>query len=79
MDHLAADGVQAPDGLTEAGLASEQPAACQRYDDSTFPFPVRMPSELMAGLIHSADERIPVDDVELGLDWLRHAARTVCA
>jgi acetylornithine deacetylase/succinyl-diaminopimelate desuccinylase-like protein len=38
-------------------------------------FPVRMPSELMAQLIHSADERIPVDDLELGLAWLRHAAR----
>src|SRR5438270_6519363 len=38
VDHLAGDGIQAPDGLTEAGLASEQPAACQRYDDSTFPF-----------------------------------------
>ena len=28
-------------------------------------------------LIHSADERIPVDDLELGVDWLRHAARSV--
>ena len=42
-------------------------------------FPVRMAPELMAQLIHSADERIPVDDLELGLQWLRHAARTLLA
>ena len=41
-------------------------------------FPARMPPELMAALIHSADERIPVDDLELGVDFVRHAARTVC-
>src|SRR5712671_8243743 len=34
VDHLAADGVPAPDGLTETGLAANQPAACQRYDDA---------------------------------------------
>jgi acetylornithine deacetylase/succinyl-diaminopimelate desuccinylase-like protein len=42
-------------------------------------FPARMPSELIAQLIHCADERTPVDDLELGLDWLRHAARTLLA
>jgi acetylornithine deacetylase/succinyl-diaminopimelate desuccinylase-like protein len=42
-------------------------------------FPMRaMPAELAAQVIHSADERVPVDDLELGLDWLRHAARAVC-
>ncbi|MBV8064884.1 MAG: M20/M25/M40 family metallo-hydrolase [Actinobacteria bacterium] len=41
-------------------------------------FPARtLPPEVAAALIHSADERIPVDDLELGLEWLRHAARTV--
>jgi acetylornithine deacetylase/succinyl-diaminopimelate desuccinylase-like protein len=40
-------------------------------------FPMRMPPELMAQLIHSADERVPIDDLELGLAWLRHAARTL--
>jgi len=40
-------------------------------------FPMRMAPELMAQLIHSADERIPIDDLELGLSWLRHAARTL--
>jgi acetylornithine deacetylase/succinyl-diaminopimelate desuccinylase-like protein len=43
-------------------------------------FPMRtMTAELASQLIHSADERIPVDDLELGLEWLRHAARAVCA
>jgi acetylornithine deacetylase/succinyl-diaminopimelate desuccinylase-like protein len=42
-------------------------------------FPARaMPPEVMAQLIHSADERVPVDDLELGVDWLRQAARAVC-
>jgi len=42
-------------------------------------FPARtMPAEVAAQLIHSADERIPVDDLELGLDWLRFVARAVC-
>jgi acetylornithine deacetylase/succinyl-diaminopimelate desuccinylase-like protein len=43
-------------------------------------FPARtMPPEVSSALIHSANERIPVDDLELGLEWVRHAARTVCA
>jgi acetylornithine deacetylase/succinyl-diaminopimelate desuccinylase-like protein len=38
-------------------------------------FPLRaMDPELAARLIHSADERAAVADVELGLDFLRHAA-----
>ncbi len=42
-------------------------------------FPYRaMAPEVAAQLIHSADERVPVDDLELGLDWLRFAARAVC-
>ena len=41
-------------------------------------FPARtMPPELAASLIHSADERVPVADLELGVDWLRHAARAL--
>jgi acetylornithine deacetylase/succinyl-diaminopimelate desuccinylase-like protein len=40
-------------------------------------FPTRMPVELTAQLVHSADERITVDDLELGLAWLRHAAHTL--
>jgi acetylornithine deacetylase/succinyl-diaminopimelate desuccinylase-like protein len=42
-------------------------------------FPARaMPAEQAALLIHSANERVPVDDLELGVAFLRHAARTVC-
>lgn len=38
-------------------------------------FPARvMEAETAARLIHSADERIPVEDLELGVDWFRHAA-----
>jgi acetylornithine deacetylase/succinyl-diaminopimelate desuccinylase-like protein len=41
-------------------------------------FPMRaMSSDLVARLIHSADERIPLDDLELGVEFLRHVAVTV--
>jgi acetylornithine deacetylase/succinyl-diaminopimelate desuccinylase-like protein len=41
-------------------------------------FPSRaMPAELAARLIHSADERIPVEDLELGVNFMRHAARAM--
>jgi acetylornithine deacetylase/succinyl-diaminopimelate desuccinylase-like protein len=41
-------------------------------------FPMRaMDSELAARLIHSADERAAIEDVELGLDFLRHAALAI--
>src|SRR6185312_8821678 len=43
-------------------------------------FPARaLDAETAARLIHSADERVPVADLELGLAWLLHAARAVCA
>jgi acetylornithine deacetylase/succinyl-diaminopimelate desuccinylase-like protein len=43
-------------------------------------FPSRaMESEVAARLIHSADERVPVPDLELGVRFLRDAAQTVCA
>ena len=39
-------------------------------------FPARaMEAEVAARLIHSADERVPVDDLELGVEFLRAAAR----
>jgi acetylornithine deacetylase/succinyl-diaminopimelate desuccinylase-like protein len=42
-------------------------------------FPARaMDAEVAARLIHSADERVPVDDLEVGVHFLRHAARAVC-
>ena len=41
-------------------------------------FPMRtMSAEVAARLIHSADERIPVDDVGLGVEFLRSVALTV--
>jgi acetylornithine deacetylase/succinyl-diaminopimelate desuccinylase-like protein len=41
-------------------------------------FPSRaMSPELAARLIHSADERVPVEDLALGVGFLRHAARTL--
>jgi acetylornithine deacetylase/succinyl-diaminopimelate desuccinylase-like protein len=42
-------------------------------------FPSRaMDPELAARLIHSADERVPVEDLELGVSFLRHVARQIC-
>jgi acetylornithine deacetylase/succinyl-diaminopimelate desuccinylase-like protein len=42
-------------------------------------FPSRyLDPQVSARLIHSADERVPVADLELGVRWLAHAARTVC-
>jgi acetylornithine deacetylase/succinyl-diaminopimelate desuccinylase-like protein len=42
-----------------------------------FPISGDMPPEEAALLVHSADERVPVSDLELGVDWLRHAAHAV--
>ena len=42
-------------------------------------FPMRtMDPELAARLVHSADERVHVADLELGVTFLRHAARQLC-
>ncbi|MGZ4412246.1 MAG: M20/M25/M40 family metallo-hydrolase [Gaiellaceae bacterium] len=41
-------------------------------------FPQRaMEAELSARLVHSADERVPVEDLELGLGFLRFAAQSL--
>ncbi|HYZ89207.1 MAG TPA: M20/M25/M40 family metallo-hydrolase [Myxococcales bacterium] len=41
-------------------------------------FPSRaMSIETAARLIHSADERVPVEDLELGISFLRHAAQSI--
>ena len=41
-------------------------------------FPARtMPTEQAALLIHSANERVPVDDLDLGVRFLRHAAQAL--
>ena len=41
-------------------------------------FPARFDPETAARLIHSADERVPVDDLDLGVRFLRHVARAIC-
>jgi acetylornithine deacetylase/succinyl-diaminopimelate desuccinylase-like protein len=73
---------------TEPG-AQAVPLACAGFTDSHWLreafgtvaygfFPMRtMPAETAATLIHSADERIPVDDLELGVDWFRYAAHAM--
>jgi acetylornithine deacetylase/succinyl-diaminopimelate desuccinylase-like protein len=41
-------------------------------------FPVKkMDPDLAARLVHSADERAEIDDLELGVRWLRHAALAI--
>jgi acetylornithine deacetylase/succinyl-diaminopimelate desuccinylase-like protein len=43
-------------------------------------FPLRvMDAELATRLIHSADERIPVEDLELAVSFLRHSAQAMLA
>jgi carboxypeptidase PM20D1 len=41
-------------------------------------FPARLDPKLAARLIHSADERVPVDDLALGVRFLRHVAQAIC-
>ena len=41
-------------------------------------FPLKtMPGEVATRLIHSADERVHVEDLELGVEFLRHVARSL--
>jgi len=42
-----------------------------------FPMSGELPADVAASLVHSADERIPVADLELGVRWLRHAAHAM--
>jgi acetylornithine deacetylase/succinyl-diaminopimelate desuccinylase-like protein len=70
--------------------ARAAPLACVGFTDSHwlrdafgtvaygfFPSTGELPSEMAASLVHSADERIPVADLEFGVSWLRHAAHAV--
>jgi acetylornithine deacetylase/succinyl-diaminopimelate desuccinylase-like protein len=72
--------------------ARAAPLACVGFTDSHwlreafgtvaygfFPSTGELPPEVATTLVHSADERIPVSDLELGVGWLRHAARSVLA
>ncbi|MBV8561889.1 MAG: M20/M25/M40 family metallo-hydrolase [Actinobacteria bacterium] len=44
-----------------------------------FPMSGEMPLDVVNSLVHSADERVPVADLEVGVRWLRHAAHAVLA
>jgi acetylornithine deacetylase/succinyl-diaminopimelate desuccinylase-like protein len=67
------------------------PIACPGFTDSHFLreafgtvaygyFPLKtMDTELATKLIHSANERIPVDDLELGVNMLRSTAHSLLA
>jgi acetylornithine deacetylase/succinyl-diaminopimelate desuccinylase-like protein len=74
---------------TEPG-ASAAPLACAGFTDSHwlreafgtvaygfFPMTGELPPEVATSLVHSADERIPVSDLELAVGWLRHAAHAL--
>jgi acetylornithine deacetylase/succinyl-diaminopimelate desuccinylase-like protein len=70
--------------------AKAAPLACVGFTDSHwlraafdtvaygfFPTTGELPSDVAVSLVHSADERVPVSDLELGVRWLRHAARSI--
>jgi acetylornithine deacetylase/succinyl-diaminopimelate desuccinylase-like protein len=70
--------------------ARAAPLACVGFTDSHwlreafgtvaygfFPSTGELPPEVSASLVHSADERIPVSDLEHGVSWLRHAAHSI--
>jgi acetylornithine deacetylase/succinyl-diaminopimelate desuccinylase-like protein len=72
--------------------AGAAPLACVGFTDSHwlreafgavaygfFPSTGELPAEVATSLVHSADERIPVSDLEHGVSWLRYAARAVLA
>jgi acetylornithine deacetylase/succinyl-diaminopimelate desuccinylase-like protein len=78
-------------GEAEPG-ARAAPLACVGFTDSHwlreafgtvaygfFPMTGELPPEVATALVHSADERIPVSDLELAVGWLRHAAHSVLA
>ena len=82
---------QAIEGWVEATEPSAKvaPVCCAGFTDSHWLrdafgtvaygfFPMRtMDPELAARLIHSADERVHVDDLELGVEFLRELARSL--
>jgi acetylornithine deacetylase/succinyl-diaminopimelate desuccinylase-like protein len=84
-DALAAFTAEIEPGATIA------PIACPGFTDSHYLreafgttaygfFPVRsMDTELATKLVHSANERAAVDDLELGVDMLRAAAGSLLA
>jgi acetylornithine deacetylase/succinyl-diaminopimelate desuccinylase-like protein len=84
------DALEAFTATLEPG-AKLAPIACPGFTDSHYLrqgfgtvaygfFPLKtMATELATKLVHSADERIAIDDLELGVDMLRHAAQSLLA
>ncbi len=82
------DAIERWVGATDPG-AKVAPMCCAGFTDSHWLrdafgtiaygfFPMRtMDPELAARLIHSADERVHVDDLELGVEFLRELARSL--
>ena len=71
--------------------AKAAPLACAGFTDSHwlreafgtvaygfFPMTGELPPDVALSLVHSADERIPVADLELAVRCFRHLARETC-
>jgi acetylornithine deacetylase/succinyl-diaminopimelate desuccinylase-like protein len=82
------DAIESFVGELEPG-AAPAPICLAGFTDSHWPrsafgtvaygfFPMRhMDPQLATRLVHSADERVAIIDLELGVDFLRYAARTI--
>ena len=90
MDTPLWDAIESWVADTEPG-AAPAPICLAGFTDSHWPrsafgtvaygfFPMRyMDPQLATRLVHSADERVKVDDLELGTEFLRYAARVIGA
>jgi acetylornithine deacetylase/succinyl-diaminopimelate desuccinylase-like protein len=90
MDTPLWDAIESWVAETDPG-ASPAPICLAGFTDSHWPraafgtvaygfFPMRyMDPQLATRLVHSADERVKVDDLELGTEFLRYAARVIGA
>jgi acetylornithine deacetylase/succinyl-diaminopimelate desuccinylase-like protein len=90
MDTPLWDAIESWVAETEPG-AGPAPICLAGFTDSHWPraafgtvaygfFPMRyMDPQLATRLVHSADERVKVDDLELGTEFLRYAARVIGA
>lgn len=90
MDTLLWDAIESWVAETEPG-AAPAPICLAGFTDSHWPrsafgtvaygfFPMRyMDPQVATRLVHSADERVRVDDLELGTEFLRYAARVIGA
>jgi acetylornithine deacetylase/succinyl-diaminopimelate desuccinylase-like protein len=88
MDTPLWDAIESFVGELEPG-AAPAPICLAGFTDSHWPrsafgtvaygfFPMRhMDPQLATRLVHSADERVAIDDLELGVDFLRYAAREI--